>query len=222
MPEGFICPLCKTDHDSMFQLQNHFITQHSESSNDSSHTNKSSNPNHSSHQNSSPQSGGHGSPQNKNKKKNQDETSRRGENNKNLSGTSNNPKNLNLPQPSLKITNFKIHTTTGGIDHLQYKKQEIGDHDYGEYNNFFKKTRTSMITRAIANENKLLLRLEKLLKIIYLPKFQRRNYELSIVNWAADKDVPFCPDCSVKFSFLNFKFPHHWNYFYFWIGFMYY
>ena len=242
--EGFICPQCKKELDSIFDLQNHFLTVHNSTNNDDSDQTPAKNRNSPSissksltsssvkNDNSTPNtfssidSGNPNSSSNQQffKESDSDQSSAQTATvytrtkttlkkvtniNKKISSKQISSETSISKAPEIQNINYSEFTTTGGIDVLQYKKQLIGQYDDQQINNHFKKTRSSNITRIIAQENKLLLRLEKLLKVINLEKPSRRNYETSIVPWVPDKDVPFCPGCGSKFGLFQMNFPHH-------------
>ena len=238
--EGFICPQCKKELDSIFDLQNHFLTVHSSTNNETDQTpaknrnspsisSKSLTSSSVKNDNSTPNtlsSIDSGNPNSSNqqffKESDSDQSSSQNATVYTRTKTTlrkvtninkKSSKQISSETPSkaseIQNINYSEFTTTGGIDVLQYKKQLIGQYDDQQINKHFKKTRSSNITRIIAQENKLLLRLEKLLKVINLEKSSRRNFETSIVPWVPDKDVPFCPGCGSKFGLFQMNFPHH-------------
>ena len=185
--EGFICPQCKSSFESTFALQDHFIKQHQ---NIVKETNVDSNKTF----------------LQKVKTLNKSSTL----SSKSNTQTHNHDHNANIYQPSNlpKITNLSKFTLSGGIDEKLYSKQSIGK--TLNHTDLFKKTRHDYVASTTVKENRLILRLDKLLHVIdlYTAK-DKRNYELTVAEWAKDADVPLCPFCSKKFSTLFLRFPHH-------------
>ncbi|XP_071549965.1 rabenosyn-5 [Panulirus ornatus] len=71
----------------------------------------------------------------------------------------------------------------------------------------FKKIRSARIDSFVAETNKLLIRLDKLLKDLPNDSVKRKAHERSIVMWAEDKDVPLCPFCARSFNLARRR--HH-------------
>lgn len=71
----------------------------------------------------------------------------------------------------------------------------------------FKKIRSARIDSFVAETNKLLIRLDKLLKDLPNDPVKRKAHERSIVMWAEDKDVPLCPFCARSFNLARRR--HH-------------
>ncbi|KAG7174503.1 Rabenosyn-5-like [Homarus americanus] len=71
----------------------------------------------------------------------------------------------------------------------------------------FKKIRSARIDSFVAETNKLLIRLDKLLKDLPSDPVKRKAHERSIVMWADDKDVPLCPFCARSFNLARRR--HH-------------
>ena len=113
------------------------------------------------------------------------------------------------PPPPPKITDFTKHTLTGGIDELQFSHQPIGKFDDKSITEAFKFIRHEHVKRITLEENRVLLRLEKLSSTPSLPSNERRDYEKSVVNWVKDEDCPICPFCGEKFSIWKLSLPHH-------------
>eukprot|EP00057_Strongylocentrotus_purpuratus_P024752 XP_011679226.1 PREDICTED: rabenosyn-5-like [Strongylocentrotus purpuratus] len=65
-----------------------------------------------------------------------------------------------------------------------------------------RRIRSDRMDRTVVEINKLVIRLEKLIK--HGPPMndqaKRKVYEKTIVPWAEDSDVRFCPSCGDKFS----------------------
>ncbi|XP_047123194.1 rabenosyn-5 isoform X1 [Hydra vulgaris] len=100
-------------------------------------------------------------------------------------------------------------TATGGIDISLWDSQKIGQ--FQSHFNLFSQHRKNTIERQVVELNKLLIRLEKLMKSgIYctensntlLPNVlkARKNLERQVVPWESDKGIEFCPHCKKKFS----------------------
>ncbi|CAL4088206.1 unnamed protein product [Meganyctiphanes norvegica] len=64
----------------------------------------------------------------------------------------------------------------------------------------FKKNRSARIDSFVAETNKLLIRLDKLLTDLPSDPVKRKAHEKNIVPWADDKDVPLCPFCARSFN----------------------
>ncbi|XP_042858528.1 rabenosyn-5-like [Penaeus japonicus] len=75
------------------------------------------------------------------------------------------------------------------------------------HTSLFKKIRSARIDSFVAETNKLLIRLDKLLKDIPNDPVKRKAHERSIVMWAEDKDVPLCPFCARTFNLARRR--HH-------------
>nr|XP_045615838.1 rabenosyn-5-like [Procambarus clarkii] len=71
----------------------------------------------------------------------------------------------------------------------------------------FKKIRSARIDSFVAETNKLLIRLDKLLKDLPNDPVKRKAHERNIVMWAEDKDVPLCPFCARSFNLARRR--HH-------------
>lgn len=74
----------------------------------------------------------------------------------------------------------------------------------------FRKIRETRIERYVYETNKLLIRLDKLLRD-YPPlndPVKRREHEQSVVNWIDESIVSLCPTCASKFNILTRK-KHH-------------
>lgn len=71
----------------------------------------------------------------------------------------------------------------------------------------FKRVRSARIDSFVAETNKLLIRLDKLLTDLPTDPVKRKAHERSIVNWAEDQDVPLCPFCARSFSLARRR--HH-------------
>ncbi|XP_033120338.1 rabenosyn-5-like [Anneissia japonica] len=73
----------------------------------------------------------------------------------------------------------------------------------------FKSIRGSRINHIVVETNKLLFRLEKLVQFYDTEpeKSKRKAYEKSVVPWAPDSDVKFCPSCGIRFNLANRR--HH-------------
>lgn len=186
--EGFICPECKNSYESTFALQDHFINQHQNIVKENQS-----------------QLDSNKSFLQKVKTLNKSST---------LSSTSNTQHDYNAniyqtnPSNLPKITDLSKFTTSGGIDEKLYTKQTIGE--TLNHTVLFKKTRHDYVASTTVKENRLILRLEKLLRVIDIStNKERRNYELTVADWANDSDVPLCPSCSKKFSAFLLRFPHH-------------
>ncbi|XP_047475313.1 rabenosyn-5-like [Penaeus chinensis] len=75
------------------------------------------------------------------------------------------------------------------------------------HTSLFKKIRSARIDSFVAETNKLLIRLDKLLRDIPNDPVKRKAHERSIVMWAEDKDVPLCPFCARTFNLARRR--HH-------------
>lgn len=75
------------------------------------------------------------------------------------------------------------------------------------HTSLFKKIRSARIDSFVAETNKLLIRLDKLLRDIPSDPVKRKAHERSIVMWAEDKDVPLCPFCARTFNLARRR--HH-------------
>nr|XP_039263604.1 rabenosyn-5-like isoform X1 [Styela clava] len=72
----------------------------------------------------------------------------------------------------------------------------------------FKSMRDARIDRVVIETNKIVIRLEKLLKPVrFNGKRNHKAFEQSLVPWVQDEDVPFCPTCGDKFNVARRK--HH-------------
>lgn len=74
----------------------------------------------------------------------------------------------------------------------------------------FRKIRETRIERYVYETNKLLIRLDKLLRD-YPPTtdpLRRREHEQSVVSWVDESIVSLCPTCASKFNILTRK-KHH-------------
>ncbi|KAK7082952.1 Rabenosyn-5 [Halocaridina rubra] len=71
----------------------------------------------------------------------------------------------------------------------------------------FKKIRSARLDCFVAETNKLLIRLNKLLTDLPNDPVKRKVHEKSIVMWADDKDVPLCPFCARSFNIARRR--HH-------------
>lgn len=92
-----------------------------------------------------------------------------------------------------------------GQDTAVYIPQEIGV--WRSHLDYFKAVRSSRTDRYVLETNKLLNRLDKLLTDLPSDPVKKKAHEKSIVIWAADRDVPFCPNCAKAFSIMRRK--HH-------------
>ncbi|XP_050730072.1 rabenosyn-5-like isoform X1 [Eriocheir sinensis] len=72
---------------------------------------------------------------------------------------------------------------------------------------YFKRVRSARIDSSVAETNKLLIRLNKLLIDLPSDPVKRKAHERSIVSWAEDQDVPLCPFCARSFSLARRR--HH-------------
>ncbi|XP_077977542.1 rabenosyn-5-like [Glandiceps talaboti] len=95
----------------------------------------------------------------------------------------------------------------GGFDITQWEPQEMGT--IRSYTDAFRGVRDTRIDWFVVETNKLLIRLEKLLGFESqgMDSSKRKAFEKSIVPWAPDDDVKFCPTCGDKFSLAKRK--HH-------------
>ncbi|XP_071960547.1 rabenosyn-5-like [Antedon mediterranea] len=66
----------------------------------------------------------------------------------------------------------------------------------------FKSIRGSIINHIVVETNKLVIRLEKLVCFYntHPEKSKKKAYEKTVVPWAPDADVKFCPSCGRKFN----------------------
>ncbi|KAK3871573.1 hypothetical protein Pcinc_023294 [Petrolisthes cinctipes] len=75
------------------------------------------------------------------------------------------------------------------------------------HTSLFKKIRSARIDSSVAETNKLLIRLDKLLRDLPNDPVKRKAHERSIVMWAEDRDVPLCPFCARSFNLARRR--HH-------------
>ncbi|XP_068232939.1 rabenosyn-5 [Palaemon carinicauda] len=71
----------------------------------------------------------------------------------------------------------------------------------------FKKIRSTRLDCFVAETNKLIIRLNKLLTDLPSDHVKRKAHEKNIVMWADDKDVPLCPFCARSFNIARRR--HH-------------
>lgn len=71
----------------------------------------------------------------------------------------------------------------------------------------FKKIRSARLDCFVAETNKLIIRLNKLLTDLPSDPVKRKAHEKNIVMWADDKDVPLCPFCARSFNIARRR--HH-------------
>ncbi|RWS13629.1 rabenosyn-5-like protein [Dinothrombium tinctorium] len=82
--------------------------------------------------------------------------------------------------------------------HIWRTNQSIGPtNSFFEY---FKQVRDSRIERYVIETNKLLIRLDKLMKDAPNDPEKRKQHEKSVVDWVNDADVKLCPSCAKSFN----------------------
>ncbi|XP_032235700.1 rabenosyn-5 [Nematostella vectensis] len=103
-------------------------------------------------------------------------------------------------------------TVARGLDPFLWDDQEFGA--TRSYTRLFEERRDAEIDRFVVNTNKILIRLEKLLragthvKDSPLPgNSSRKTKERSLVPWVADSEVDFCPICKKSFNLARRR--HH-------------
>ncbi|RWS28292.1 rabenosyn-5-like protein [Leptotrombidium deliense] len=82
--------------------------------------------------------------------------------------------------------------------HIWRESQQIGQ----TFNHFdyFQNIRDSRITRYVIETNKLLIRLDKLMKDAPTDPEKRKQHEKRCVEWVNDADVKLCPNCAKSFN----------------------
>lgn len=101
------------------------------------------------------------------------------------------PIHSNLNKPGLP--NLEYH------DPMLWDPQELGQTT--SHMDGFKRHRNARIDGMVIATNKILIRLEKLVKILLENDgTNRKSHEQMVVHWAPDEDVPFCPTCGSKFN----------------------
>lgn len=94
---------------------------------------------------------------------------------------------------------------TSGCDPSFQDDQELGA--TSSHTDYFKQVRSSRIDRFVAETNKLLIRLDKLVSDGPFDPASRKAYEKSVVYWVADDDVRLCPGCGRSFRIARRR--HH-------------
>lgn len=88
---------------------------------------------------------------------------------------------------------------------LLYEPQEIGA--FRSHTEYFRIFRGARLERYAAETNKLLIRLDKLLRDLPTDPMKRKLHEQAIVPWIDDRDVKLCPSCAKSFHVARRK--HH-------------
>ncbi|XP_047000673.1 rabenosyn-5-like isoform X1 [Schistocerca americana] len=88
---------------------------------------------------------------------------------------------------------------------LLYEPQEVGA--FRSHSEYFRIFRGSRLERYAAETNKLLIRLDKLLRDVPADPVKRKLHEQAIVPWIDDRDVKLCPSCAKSFHVARRK--HH-------------
>ncbi|XP_054749688.2 rabenosyn-5-like [Lytechinus pictus] len=162
--EGFLCPMCLQNFDSVYQLQSHVETAHG--SEDKVVLSK--------------LKGFFGKAKNLITSRSEEQ----------FSDVSRNEQGEGSPK-KLQLL---------GSDPFTWDNPELG----ASRSHFesLRRIRSDRIDRTVVEINKLVIRLEKLIR--YGPPWsdqaKRKVYEKTIVPWAEDSDVRFCPSCGDKFS----------------------
>ncbi|XP_022105378.1 rabenosyn-5-like isoform X2 [Acanthaster planci] len=167
--EGFLCPICMQDLNSVYQLQVHFEENHSSEDKALLH---------------------------------------------HLKGFFGKAKRFlgKTGEPAAEVTQVEEDegdrntgsvtqtSSVSGIDDTQWAPQEIGAMR-GHYQ-YFRGQRGSHIDRNTVETNKLLIRLEKLVKFNAecADPAKRKAFEKTVVPWKEDSSVKFCPFCLERFG----------------------
>lgn len=125
-----------------------------------------------------------------------------------------NKKNRNYPTTSNPIDDWKLYMKPGMSSFDFVYNLLIQFHflpgPYRSHFEEFSKIREFRIERYVFETNKLLIRLDKLLRD-YPPlddSVARREHEQSVVDWIDENIVPLCPSCAHRFNILTRK-KHH-------------
>ncbi|XP_038061103.1 rabenosyn-5-like isoform X2 [Patiria miniata] len=169
--EGFLCPICMQDLNSVFQLQTHFEENHTHEDKAVLHHLK----------------------------------GFLGKAKKFLGKTEEQPVEREVAEadedegersPGLTTPTSRVC----GIDDTQWPPQELGaTRGYYEY---FRGQRSSHVDRNTVETNKLLIRLEKLVKFNHecAEPSKRKAFEKTVVPWKEDSSMKFCPYCMERFG----------------------
>lgn len=100
----------------------------------------------------------------------------------------------------------QLGTALSGYDPSWWEPQELGA--CRSHRDLFKAIRGTRVDHFVVETNKLLIRLDKLLvpDAPTDPK-RRKAFEMSVVRWIPDREVPACLTCSKSFGFLTRR--HH-------------
>ncbi|XP_015600809.1 rabenosyn-5 [Cephus cinctus] len=98
-----------------------------------------------------------------------------------------------------------LSTTKSNSPEINWGHQEIGF--TRSHTKYFKEIRDARLERYSTETNKLLIRLDKLLRNLPVDPIDRKNHERTIVPWIDDKDVNLCPTCAKSFHIARRK--HH-------------
>nr|XP_027202598.1 rabenosyn-5-like [Dermatophagoides pteronyssinus] len=131
-----------------------------------------------------------------------------------LSITNNSNHSINSIQDVRNENNSTINSssiwTQEPINPIQQWKHSMKPAKKRSHYEYFRQIRDSRIERYVFETNKLMIRLDKLLRD-YPPLndwIKRRRHEQSIVDWVDETIVPLCPSCANKFNIITRK-RHH-------------
>lgn len=160
--EGFLCPICMKDLNSIAQLTVHFEEEHASEDKQVLQSIKGL-----------------------------------------LNKAKKNILNEDEEDPTFGDPTFKIQTKAAAAVYQPNNPWNWDQLPLGPHRNHthdFKRNRSARIDSFVAETNKLLIRLDKLLTDLPSDPVKRKVHEKNVVPWAEDKDVPLCPFCARSFN----------------------
>ncbi|XP_019633321.1 PREDICTED: rabenosyn-5-like [Branchiostoma belcheri] len=173
--EGFLCPICMKDLQTVQQLQNHFEEAHNTEADKQVFQHL---------------KGLFGRAKSKLLRHGRDQDGVRADR-----GTA-----VGRSDSSDQVAAISTAYYVGGVDPTMWEPQDFGTSRSHMDN--FKKIRDARIDFYVIEMNKLLIRLEKMLAFDRMnpDPVKKKEFEIGLVPWAPDDAVPYCPTCGEKFN----------------------